>query len=128
MLTEDRLADMMRRGEISLRYHWDPRQQPPALLPDLAVDPADVDRPATQAFRTNFFGDRLGLTLGPLILSHRYARLRGRKNFQDFPAVFDLRETGDRIVIRSGESLTVNTIEHVTLGGSLAAITLPRLT
>jgi dUTPase len=128
MLAESRLLELMASGEFRLTYHWDPRQQPPDQLAVPEVSADDAAQPAAQAFRTAFFGDRLGLTLGPLVMSHRYAKLRGRKNFRDMAGVFDLRETDNRIELRPGESVTVNTIENVTLGGSLAAVTLPRLT
>lgn len=128
MLTEDRVAELITAGRMELSYHWDPRKKPPEFLEQPEVAPGDSDASATRAFRDGFFGDRLRLTLGPLVLSHGYARLRGRSNYRDLPGVFDLRETEDRLEVLPGENITINTIENVALDGSLGAITLPRLT
>lgn len=128
MLTEDRVAEFISAGRIELSYHWNPGRTPPELLERPEVVPSDSDSPAARAFREGFFGDRLRLTMGPLVLSHRYARMRGRSNFRDLPGVFDLRESENRLEVRPGESITINTIENVALDGSLGAITLPRLT
>jgi hypothetical protein len=127
MLTEDRVANFIALGRLELTYYWDPRGNPPTRLEHPEVVPAEAEAGATRAFRDGFFGDRLRLTLGPLVLSHRYARLRGRANYRGLPGVFDLRESQNRIEIRPGESITINTIESVSLDGSLGAITLPRL-
>jgi deoxycytidine triphosphate deaminase len=128
MLTYERVAELLQQEELRVNYYWDPTADPPTRLnqPEVAIE--DNANPATVAFRAAFFGDRLGLTLGPLILSHRYRTLRGRSNYRDVAGVFDLRETDNRAVLRKGESITINTIEDVALGGSLAAVTLPRLT
>lgn len=128
MLTEDRVADLIARGRIDLSYHWDPRSGAPALLEQPKVDAGEPGLPSTQVFRDAFFGDRLRLTMGPLVVSHRYARLHGRSNYRGIPSVYDLRETDGRLEIRPGESITINTIENVRLDGSVGAITLPRLT
>lgn len=81
-----------------------------------------------EIFDENFFGNRLGITLGPLVYSHNYGRSRDRKNFKDRKSVFDLRETNGRISLRPGENITVNSIESIRLGEKWGAITLPRLT
>lgn len=124
------LEDVLRRGDAKIEYHFDPRGAPPVELPvaDRAVDPDIPERPATQAFRQAFFGDRLGLSLGPLVLSHSYRSRRDREQYGGRAAVFDLRETEGHIRIQPRESITVNTIENITLGGGHAALTLPRLT
>lgn len=128
MLTEARVADRITAGKLELSYYWDPQSDPPKRLEHPKVAPGDTGVAATAAFHDAFFGDRLRLTMGPLVLSHRYARLRGRSNYQGLPGVFDLRETDNRLEVRPGESITINTIENVALDGSLGAITLPRLT
>lgn len=130
VLPRQEFENHLRQGDIKIVYHFDPGVDPPAELPEeqRVVDPDEPDRPATRAFAASFFGDRLGLTLGPLVLSHAYRSRRGRTKYKNLDGVFDLRRTAGTIRIAPRESITVNTIESIGLTGTLAATTLPRLT
>jgi dUTPase len=128
MLTEDALLQRLRSGEVEISYSFDPFTTPPEPLPpNSAVEPDNAESRATKIFERAFFGDRLGLTLGPLVLSHKYGWTRGRRRYKGRSGVFDLRETQQKIQIQPGESITVNSNEKVALGSHTGAITLPRL-
>lgn len=128
MLTQPRLESLIRGDALEITYYFDPFAIPPSELSSPDVEPDRADSEATQAFHRLMFGERLGLTAGPLVLSHTHPRVRGRKRYKSFAGVYDLRETGGQIELKPGESITINTIERVRLDGSLAAIILPRLT
>jgi dUTPase len=128
MLSEAEVMERLRSGQVRVTYAFDPLTDPPQRLPsDSSVDPNENTARATQIFQQAFFGDRLGLTLGPLVLSHRYAWKRDRRRYKGRSGVFDLRLTDGRIRIQPGESITVNSNEQVALGSHTGAITLPRL-
>jgi deoxycytidine triphosphate deaminase len=128
MLTESKIERLVADGAITISYYFDPLGKPPEHLGVQQVDPEVRESKATQAFRSALFGDRLGLTLGPLVLSHTKGRAKGRSRYRDFSGVFDMRESGGGISLRPGESVTVNTIERIALDGTLGALILPRLT
>jgi len=129
VLSEEGVKKRLQSGEVTISYAFDPRATPPIRLePSEKVDASDPGARATQIFDGNFFGDRLSLTLGPLLLSHNFGWHKGRKRYKGRPGIFDLRRTGNSVEIQSGESVTVNANEHIRLGGSTGALTLPRLT
>lgn len=118
----------IRKGEIAVAYALDPDNPSERLLADASlVDPSDPKRRSTVIFRNNYFGDRLALTLGPLVYSHSRSRKMGRSLYKSRSHCFDLRETHNKLVLEPGETLTVETIEHVKLTSDVAATILPRL-
>ena len=127
MLTQARLEHLIRDSALKLTYYFDPLATPPGVLSNPSVDPTRPDAKATQAFHSMMFGERLGLTMGPLLVSHTYRHAARRKRYGSYPGVYDLRESDGQVELRPGESATVNTIERVSLDGSLAAVILPRL-
>ncbi len=128
MLSKQQVRDRLKTGEIRIGYSFDIsaslliRAEPPET-----VDPRKQQSFATKSFERSFFGDRLAIRLGPIVLSHTHKRVRGRKNFKNSPYVFDLRETAGAMLIMPDEGLTVSSIENIALGTSTAAIILPRL-
>lgn len=129
MFTLAAIEDLVRNGAISVAYRWDPAGQPPDEQEYPLVDPDQPTRAATRAFERAYFGDRLGLTLGPLVFSHSPLHNgKGRVQWRGFESVYDLRESSGSINLQPGESVTVNTIENVGVDGAHAALILPRLT
>lgn len=130
MLGKDEVVARLISGEISISYEFDPTGSPvPRRLAEpVRVDPNEPGSLGYRLFERHFFGDRLGLTLGPVVVSDHFSRLHGRVLFKGRPGHFDLTKTGGEIEIMPGESLTVNTIEYVALGAQTAAYILPRLT
>ncbi|WP_164518033.1 dCTP deaminase domain-containing protein [Mycobacterium sp. P7213] len=117
--------DEVRRKNLRIQYECDPSGDGNLLAtPEDVVDENSLGR---QIFQANFFGNRLSFTMGPVVLSHRYRWRRGRKRFKGRPYVFDLRATGGKFTLEPGETITVNTLEYLTLGRDLGALTLPRL-
>jgi len=128
VLTSEALLQRISSGEVGIIYSFDPfTSLPETILPGVSVDPSKPQSRATEIFERLFFGDRLSLTLGPLVLSHTYGWRRGRRRYKGRPGIFDLRESNGKIIIQPGESVTVNSNEQVTLGGHTAALTLARL-
>lgn len=127
MLGPDQLQRHLNAGEITIRYGFDlTATDAPRLPENPAVDLANTTNAATRAFLTNLFGDRLAITLGPIVRSLRYTRHPRRHIFRGTPGVFDLTSKGE-IDVQPNESLTVSSIEQITLGASTAALILPRL-
>lgn len=128
MLAEERVLSEIESGALRVSYYFDPTQDPPGSVDEVNADPASPELPATKAFRAAFFGDRLQLTLGPLVLSHDRALAKGRSRYKGRAGVFDLRQSDGKISLRPRESVTVNTIERIRVDGGLGALILPRLT
>lgn len=128
MFVGEALRAKVAKGQITLRYAFSPTSDgiPTRLIDNPSVDVADAANPATKAFEAAFFGDRVGISMGPVVYSHRYPTRSGRQQFKHRAFCFDLRETG-AIDIAPGESLTISSIEQISLDGSTAATILPRL-
>lgn len=131
MLTRDDVLAKVRNGELVIGYAFDCTTVGECVrLPQEALVTPNLDTalPSDEMFRSNFFGDRLGLSLGPILYSHRKWQPLRRPAYKKQKRILDLRESSSRFVIEPGELITVQTIERVKLGGSLAALIVPRLT
>lgn len=128
MTSKQLLSQWIEAGDVGISYAFDVTIATPTRIEP--PDPVDFDKPdspATKAFSESFFGDRLGVRLGPIVFSHSYKKKRDRVNFNNRRNVFDLRETAGKLILMPGEGLTVNSIENIALGSSTAAIVIPRL-
>lgn len=126
MLSKSEVSALIEAESIGISYAFDPSHSDDSHV----ESPLDVrtDSRGREIFDQNFFGNRLGITLGPLVYSHNYGRRRGRANFKERKSVFDLRRTDGKVLLQPGENITVNSIESIRLGAKWGAITLPRLT
>jgi dUTPase len=129
MFGKNAITAALSRGDISISYEYDLSSDVPVRLHDVAVvDPHDPDALATRIFQRHFFGDRLGLTLGPIVVSDSIRRLPGRVLFKGRTGHFDLTQSNGEIEIMPGESLAVHSVEYIRVGAKTAAYILPRLT
>jgi deoxycytidine triphosphate deaminase len=126
MLSKSEVSALISAESIGIFYAFDPASPDESHV----ESPLNVrtDNRGQEIFDQNFFGNRLGITLGPLVYSHNYSRSNDRQNFRHRKSVFDLRDTNGKILLRPGENITVNSIESIRLGEKWGAITLPRLT
>lgn len=129
VFTKEGVNERLQTEEIKISFDLDPRAASATLWPESKfVDPKEVDADLYKFYSAAFFGDRLGLHLGPIVRSHTYAKLSGRVQFKHQDYHFDLRATNNQFEIMPGESVTVNTLEYIALKGTVAATILPRLT
>ncbi len=128
VLNETALEDAIRGGRLRVTYAFDPDDAQFTLIdPPAQVQPEDENAIGTRIFRTRVFADRLGLSVGPLLMSHSYGWRRDRKRHKSEWGIFDLRKTAGVVLVRPGESVTVNTVESLRLGPDICAFILPRL-
>ena len=129
MLGKRALLDAVSKGDISISYEYDLTAETPVRLSaPVFVDVRDPGNLANRIFDTQFFGDRLGLTLGPVVVSDKFKDFAGRTLFRSRPYHFDLTKSMGEIEIMPGESFGIQSVEYVKLGSSTAAYILPRLT
>ena len=114
---------------VTVAYSADPTAKPTRYFDDaLRVEPGNTNSIGYQIFLRQWFGDRLRVTLGPVVSSHNPPRRHQRMLHKGRSSVFDLRGTDGSIEIAPGECLTVSTLEEFQLGPDVAATLLPRLT
>lgn len=131
MLTRGDVLALVGSGELEVAYAFDCTTEGTCVrLPQEAVVTSALDtaQPADRMFAASFFGDRLDLSLGPVVLSHRRTQPGDRTRFKGRKGTIDLTESSNRILVEPGELLTVHSIERIRLGGQTAALLLPRLT
>jgi deoxycytidine triphosphate deaminase len=80
-----------------------------------------------KAFSNKYFGDRLSLSLGPIVKSHNKEYFRKRKGYKNWSGCFDLRDNNNKLLIYPREVVSVSTVERIKLGNKIAAFTIPRL-
>lgn len=78
-------------------------------------------------FNFRYFGDRLSITLGPIIKSHNKEYFNKRPKFKNWLGCSDLRDNNNKLLIYPNEVLSVSSIERIRINGNFAAITLPKL-
>lgn len=125
MLSRREIDAAMSTGDIRISYAFVDDVGAAVSIEAVKGDTSS-DR-ASKKFDQNFSGNRLSITLGPLVKSNTHPHVRSRKRFRSHKSVTDLRKTGGKYKVRRGESITVNTNEHVSLGSEYGAISLPRL-
>jgi dUTPase len=129
MLGRIAILDAMSRGDISISYEYDLTGETPSRLDQSApVIPDDDEALGSRIFQQHFFGDRLGITLGPIVISDSIRKLPGRTLFKGRRNHFNLENSDGNIEIMPGESLTVHSMEYISVSGNSAAYILPRLT
>lgn len=129
MIAQKRLEALIINGDVSISYAFARLDgaEPVYLGGEQFVDPREDDLPATKMFRRNFFGDRLRLTLGPIVMTHCRRYRRGRPLYKNRPGYFDLRAMENRLIIEPDEILSISTNERIRLRAGLGAYILPRL-
>jgi dUTPase len=115
------MQELIDKGSVSVSYGVDSDGKPVAHGIQKKLGVGDFK------LSDRFFGNRLSVTLGPLVLSHTFRSKPGHKQFRGLPNVYDMRQSGGRYLLSAGESVTVNTIESVQLDARLGALTFPRL-
>ena len=125
----DLVENRIREQQISVRYSFD---RSAAAVVDLngeiPVNPDLTDSPATKIFRKNFFGDRLTVTLGPVIMSHDRRYFHKRAQFRNRPGYHNLLEDpGGQLILQPHETISISSNERITLGGRIGAYIIPRL-
>jgi dUTPase len=129
MLGKTAILSALSQGDISISYEYDLTGETPSRLTQAApVDPIDANALGTRIFQQQFFGDRLGVTLGPIVVSDSIRKLSGRTLFKNRRNHFDLASSDGSIELMPGESLAVHSMEYIKLSGEIAAYILPRLT
>lgn len=128
MFVKSDIDRLLREGQLRILYSFLPDGEAFKYVGERQVCPDEQDNPATLLFDKYYFGDRLKLTLGPVVKSHTVPRDPKRTPFKQFPSCYDLRAMGGRIKLAPREVISVQTNERITLGANLAAVILPRLT
>jgi len=127
MLTKNRIDELIRLKEIAISYsfglkdgRWNEFEN------EEFVDPDKPQVPANRLFDQHFFGDRLTVTLGPIVKTHKRHWPSNRARFKNRDGYFDLRVKS--LILQPRETVSIGTNERIILKGKIAAITLPRLT
>lgn len=129
MLTLERAEQLIQEGQISVWYSFD---RSTGTLVDLngeqPVVPDAPDSAATKLFRKNFFGDRLLLTLGPIIMSHNRRYFHKRPQFKNRPGYYNLLDDpAGQVTLEPNETISISTNERIALGSKVGAYIVPRL-
>lgn len=129
MIAKASIEDLIRSNEMSISYAFAKlaNADPVYLNGEEFVDLDNPDLKATQMFHRHFFGDRLGITLGPIVRTHNDRYNYTRPLYKGRPGYFDLRESGNRLVIEPHEMLSLSSNERIRLGPKLGAFVIPRL-
>ncbi|HET9282447.1 MAG TPA: hypothetical protein VFR24_10860 [Candidatus Angelobacter sp.] len=128
MFAKKAMMDALSAGDLSISYEYDLLDKPSRLQTPASVDPLNRDALGTRIFEQQFFGDRLGLTLGPIVVSEKIHHFPGRVLFKGRSGHFDLTQSNNQIEIMPGEALALHSIEFIRMGAKIGAYILPRLT
>jgi len=128
MFVRDDIDRLLREGRLRVWYSFLPQNNTFEYVGEKEVRPDEPDNPATRLFDRHYFGDRLRLTLGPIVKSHGSPPDPRRVSFKQFRSCYDLREMGGHIRLAPHEVISIQTNERIALGPNLGALVLPRLT
>jgi len=127
MLSKIQVLKEINAKNITIGYSFLPNKDGQlTYTSEEVIDPDNLASKAGALFSTNFFGDRLGLTLGPIVKTHGSNFLKGRKKYGRRKC-FDIRQSQNTLTIHPRETVTAITNERIQLSDSIAASTTPRL-
>jgi len=128
LLTRDDFLKFVEDSKIELAYSFLKNAKGNIeYCSDTLLDPIDLDNAVGLEFQKRYFGDRLAITLGPIIKTHSSNFLKGRKRFKSHKGCFDIREQGNLLTIYPRETVTAASIERIKVSDRIAAFTTPRL-
>ena len=127
MIEQRELEKLIAAQQIEISYYYYKENGRYIQLEDEELLTLDKKSNVYKYFCENYFGDRLSLTLGPIVKSHKFKKIRGRKNFKNRDYYFDLRESDGSILVEPGETISVASNERIYLHGNFGAFLLPRL-
>ena len=132
MLVKKDVEELIAKDEISIYYKYSCliNNIGQELEDELAVEIGNRESQATKNFNLNFFGDRLKITLGPIVksLNIEDSKEREKYKFKDMDSCYDLRKNGNTFIIKPQEAILVGTNERIKVSEEIGAYIFPRLT
>jgi deoxycytidine triphosphate deaminase len=127
MMSRKEVENRIQAGDIAISYSFLPNDgQITYYKNEIKVTP-DPNSAAYQFFIRQYFGDRLRITLGPIVQTYTARYSNRRKTYKSYKGCFDIRENDNRLTVFPGETLHVASNERITLSEKCGAILLPRL-
>jgi deoxycytidine triphosphate deaminase len=127
MMSRKEVENRILAGDISISYSFLPNDNQIKYCRDEFKVTLDPDNEAYKFFIRQYFGDRLRITLGPIVRTYTERYVNRRKTYKSYKGCFDIRESGNRLTVFPGETLHVASNERITLNEKCGAILLPRL-
>lgn len=127
MMSQKEVEKRILSGDIGISYSFLEKDGKLAFeKEEYRVRPESADD-AYKMFKDQYFGDRLRITLGPIVRTYSKKHIKKRVKFKSFAGCFDIRESENTLTIYPGETLHVASNERVVLNEKVGAILLPRL-
>ena len=121
------MESRIRVGDIGISYSFLPRDNLVAYSREEFKVDLGPNNEAYKFFVRQYFGDRLRITLGPIVRTYTERYAKRRRTYKGYKGCFDIRESDNKLVIFPGETLHVASNERITLSEKYGAIILPRL-
>lgn len=116
MLNNKEIQSAIDNGDIQIFYS--------SFKEDLSFD---KETNFNDTDKSNLYSDRLKLTLGIIIKSHKKRPINLKTRFKGFSNCIDLRKNGNKYLLEPNESITILTNEKISLSGSYSAIVMPKV-
>ena len=123
MLAQEELRSAIESGYIGLAYSFLGNANDPYLR-----FVHEECKEAQDMFNSNLDGNRLALTLGPLIFPLTNKKLKKSELFGSTPEIVDLRNTTDGYLIPAGETVLAFTHEYIKFDEYHAALLVSKVT
>ncbi len=78
-------------------------------------------------FKSNLYSDRLKLTLGVIVKSHKKRPFNLKTRFKSFSNCIDIRKTNNKYLLKPNESITILTNERISINGNYSALIMPKV-
>lgn len=120
MLGDKKIKDIIEKGDIEITVFFDYKKNVPTQC-DNEVPLLD------SSLASNIYSDRLKLTLGPIIKILSKVPVRKKNRFKHNRALYDLRKSDNKYLIKPGESIIILTNEKIKLNDKFACLVVPRV-
>jgi hypothetical protein len=115
MMSRKEVENRIQNGDIAISYSFLPKDGTIMYNREEFKVSINPDDEAYKFFKRQYFGDRFRITLGPIVRTYTPNYLKRRKTYKSFNDCFDIRETGNQLIMVPGETLHVASNERITL-------------
>src|ERR1044071_321276 len=104
MLSRKEVESRIRVGDIGISYSFLPRDNLVAYSREEFKVDLGPNNEAYKFFVRQYFGDRLRITLGPIVRTYTERYAKRRRTYKGYKGCFDIRESDNKLVIFPGET------------------------
>lgn len=122
MLNDNQIREAINNNQIEIYYFF--YKDKNGKIVEYKKETSYIE---AKEFEKYLYSDRLKVTLGPLVKTLNHKKVHNKYRFKDYSDCFDLRKSGNKYILKPGESIIILTNERIVLDGKHSVLIIPRV-